>query len=69
MTSFINEPLFSFLIFHIALPFSISDLTDKAKAGPYRTKASEYMGRAEVLAKQIESEKAAGKFHEQVRHH
>lgn len=45
----------------------LRDVTDTAKRARYRTKASEYMDRAELLSKQIESEKAAGNFHEQIR--
>jgi hypothetical protein len=44
----------------------ISDLSGAAKKDRYRKKASEYMDRAELLAKQIEAEKATGKYHEQV---
>ena len=43
-----------------------SDTSDASKKSRYRQKATEYMDRAELLSKQIESEKAAGKFHEQV---
>jgi hypothetical protein len=42
-------------------------LNDPVKKSRFRDKANEYISRAELLSKQIEAEKAAGKFHEQVR--
>jgi hypothetical protein len=44
----------------------LADTTDTAKKSRFRQKATEYMDRAELLSKQIDAEKAAGKFHEQV---
>ena len=40
---------------------------NETKISAYRTKASEYMKRAEQLSSQIEEEKRAGKFHEQIK--
>lgn len=40
---------------------------NETKLSTYRAKASQYMKRAEQLSLQIEEDKRAGKFHEQVR--
>ena len=40
---------------------------NESKLTAYRTKASEYMKRAELISSQIEEEKRDGKFHEQIK--
>ena len=40
---------------------------NESKLTAYRTKASEYMKRAEQISSQIEEEKRDGKFHEQIK--
>ena len=42
-------------------------IKDETRLEAYREKAKQYMGRAEMLQKQIEADQKAGKFHEQLR--